>query len=154
MGDLPKERLSIGKTPFNNTGVNYFGPYYVKKSKMTRTTKGVNKCYGVLFTCLTTRAMHIELAGDLSTDDFLLALWRFISCRGTVEIIRSDNGTNFVGANNEMKTCLKQLDQVKIKNYMCGKNIKWIFNPPASPWMGGVWESFLKSVKKTLKAIV
>ena len=154
MGDLPKERLSIGKTPFNNTRVDYFGPYYVKKSKMTRTTKGVNKCYGVLFTCLTTRAMHIELAGDLSTDDFLLALWRFISCHGTVEIIRSDNGTNFVGANNEMKTCLKQLDQVKIKSYMCGKNIKWIFNPPASPWMGGVWESLVKSVKKTLKAIV
>ena len=53
-----------------------------------------------------------------------------------------------------MKTCLKQLDQVKIKNYMCGKNIKLIFNPPASPWMGGVWEPLVKSVKKTLKAIV
>ena len=52
-----------------------------------------------------------------------------------------------------MKTCLKQLDQVKIKNYMCGKNIKRIFNPSASPWMGGVWESLVKSVKKTLKAI-
>ena len=121
---------------------------------MTRTTRGVKKCYGVLFTCLTMRAIHIELAGDLSTDDFLLALRRFISCHGTVEIIRSDNGTNFVGANNEMKTCLKQLDQVKIKNYMCGKNIKWSFNPPASPWMGGVWESLVKSVKKTLKVIV
>ena len=105
-------------------------------------------------TCLTTRAIHIEFAGDLSTDDFLLALRRFINDRGTVEIIRSDNGTNFVGTNNEIKTCLKQLDQVKIKNYMCGKNIKWIFNPPASPWMGGVWESLVKSVKKTLKAIV
>ena len=105
-------------------------------------------------TCLTTRAIHIEFAGDLSTDDFLLALRRFINDRGTVEIIRSDNGTNFVGTNNEMKTCLKQLDQVKIKNYMCGKNIKRIFNPSASPWMGGVWESLVKSVKKTLKAIV
>ena len=91
---------------------------------MTRTTKSVKKCYGLLFTCLMMRAIHIELAGDLSTDDFLLALQRFISCRGTVKIIRSDNGTNFVGANNEMKTCSKQLDQVKIKNLMCGKNIK------------------------------
>ena len=114
---------------------------------MTRTTRGVKKCYGVLFTCLTMRAIHIELAGDLSTVEI-------ISCRGTVEIIQSDNGTNFVGANNEIKTCLKQLDQVKIKNYMCGKNIKWSFNPPASPWMGGVWESLVKSVKKTLKVIV
>ena len=62
----------MGDLPFNNTGVDCFGPYYVKKSKMTRTTKGVKKCYGVLFTCLTTRAIHIELAGDLSTDGFLL----------------------------------------------------------------------------------
>ena len=53
-----------------------------------------------------------------------------------------------------MKTCLKQLDQVKIKNYMCGKNVKWIFNPPASLWIGGAWESLAKSVKKTLKALV
>ena len=58
--DLPKERLS-------------FGPYNAKRSKMTRTNKGVKKCYDVLFTCLT-RAIHIELAGDRSTDDFLLAL--------------------------------------------------------------------------------
>ena len=70
------------------------------------------------------RAIHIELTGDLSIDDFLTALRRFISRCGTVEIIRSDNGANLVGANNEMKTCLKQLDHVKIKNYMCGKNTK------------------------------
>ena len=68
---LPKPTF-MGDLPFNNTGVDCFGPYYVKKSKMTRTTKGVKKCYGVLFTCLTTRAIHIELAGDLSNDGFLL----------------------------------------------------------------------------------
>ena len=87
MGDLPEERLSIAKTPFKNTGVDYFRPYYVKRSKMNRTTKGVKKYYGILFTCLMTRAIHIELAGELSTADFLLALRRLISCRGTVEII-------------------------------------------------------------------
>ena len=103
---------------------------------------------------VSTRAVHIEPAGDLSTDDFQLALQRFISCRGTIEIIRYDNGTNFVGANNKMKAYLKQLDQVSIKSYMCGKNINWIFNPPTSPWMGGVWESLVNSVKKNLKAIV
>ena len=103
---------------------------------------------------VSTRAVHIEPAGDLSTDDFQLALQRFISCRGTIEIIPSDNGTNFVGANNKMKAYLKQLDQVSIKSYMCGKNINWIFNPPTSPWVGGVWESLVNSVKKTLKAIV
>ena len=79
--------------------------------------------------------------------------WLSTSC-GTVEISQSDNGRNFVGANNEMKTCLKQLNQVKIKKYMCGKNITWIFKLPASPWMGGVWEFLIKPMKKTLKAII
>ena len=133
MGDLPKERLSIGKTPFNNTGVDCFGLYYVKKSKTNRTTKGVKKYYGELFICLTTRAIHIKLAGDHSTDDFLLALRTFISRRGTVEIIRSDNGKKFAGANIEMKACLKQLDQVKLKNYMCGK--KHPTHPQVLGWM-------------------
>ena len=94
-----------------------------------------------MLTCLTTRAIHIEVAGDFYPDDFPLALRRFINRRETVEIIRSDDGINFVGANNEMKACLKQLYQVKIQNYMCGKDIKWIFNPSTSPWMGGLWES-------------
>ena len=116
MGDFPKERLSIEKTPYFAPYFSPdFGPYYLKRSKMTRTTKGVKKCFVVLFTCLTTGAIHIGLAEDLSTDGFLLALRRFISRCGTVEISQSDNGTNFVGANNEMKTCLKQLSQVKIK---------------------------------------
>ena len=110
MGDLPKERVKIGEKPFSNTGVDYFGPYLVKKNRETRSTKALTKRYGVIFTCLTTRAIHIELAGDLSTDSFLLALRRFISRRGYVKVIRSDNGTNSVGANNELNLCIKQLD--------------------------------------------
>ena len=87
MGDFPKERLSIDKTPYFAPYFGPdFGPYYLKRSKMTRTTKGVKKCFVVLFTCLTTRAIHIGLAEDLSTDGFLLALRRFISRCGTVEI--------------------------------------------------------------------
>ena len=96
----------------------------------------------MILTCLTTHAIHIELAGDLSSDSFLLALRRFISRRGYVKVMQSDNGTNFVGAYNELNLCIKQLD------------LEWIFNPPASPWMGGVWESLVKSVKTRLKAIV
>ena len=97
MGDLPKEKVKIGEKLFSNTGVDYFAPYLVKK----RSTKVVTKRYGVIFTCPTTHTIHIELAGDLSTDSFLLALRRFISRRGYVKVMRSDNGTNFVGANNK-----------------------------------------------------
>ena len=108
----------------------------------------------MIFACLTTRAIHIELAGDLSTDSFLLALRKFISRRGYVKVMRSDNVTNFVGANNELNLCIKQLDQIKLHKFSNHQNPEWIFNPPASPWMGGLRESLVKSVKTGLKAIV
>ena len=108
----------------------------------------------MIFTCLTTCAIHIELAGDLSRDSFLLALRRFISRRGYVKDMRSDNGNNFVGANKEINISIKQVDQIKLRKFSNHQNIEWIFNPPASPWMGGVWESSVKLVKTRLKAIV
>ena len=152
MGDLPKERLSIGKTPFNNTGVHYFGLYYVKKSKMTRTTKGVKKCNGVLFTCLMTSTIRVELAGDLSTDEFLLALQRFISRRGTLEIIQSDNGTNFAGTNSKMKTCLKELDQVKIKKLYVWQKHKMDFQPIRKSLDGWCVGVFFKVSKENFES--
>ncbi|XP_057292547.1 uncharacterized protein LOC130621256 [Hydractinia symbiolongicarpus] len=96
MGDLPIDRLSVGEPPFNRSGVDYFGPMIVKRSKRTRASSRTVKRYGALFTCMTSRALHIELAGDLSTDSFILALRRFISRRGNPKTITSDNGTNFV----------------------------------------------------------
>ena len=89
MGDLPKKRVKMGEKPFSNNGVDYFESYLVKKkikkNRETRPTKALTKCYRVIFTCLTTRTIHIRLAGDLSTDSFLLALRRFISRRGNVK---------------------------------------------------------------------
>ena len=94
MSELPKERIAIGQKPFSNTGVDYFGPLYIKFNKRTRINQATGKRFGVIFTCLTTRAVHLELSGDLSTDSFILALRRFISRRGFVKVLRSDNGTN------------------------------------------------------------
>ena len=87
MGDVPKERVDIGSKPFSSTGVDYFGPYYVKISKRTRANAATSKRYGVLFTCLTTRAVHLEIAGDMTTDAFILSLRRFTSRRGHVKVI-------------------------------------------------------------------
>ena len=154
MGDVPKERVSIGDKQFLNTGIDYFGLYHVKMNKGTRSNSGTANRYGVLFTCLTTRTVHIELAKDLSTDAFIMTLRRFISRRGNVQVIRLDNGTNFVGANKELKSCVRQLDQPRIIRCLSQNWITWIFNPPVSPWMGGIWESRIKSVKRSLKAII
>ena len=91
-------------------GINYFGLNNYKRSKKNRTAQGVQNCYGVLFIYPTTRTIHVELREELSTDDFLLALRRFISRRVTVKNIRSYKGINFAKAKNKMKTCLNQLD--------------------------------------------
>ena len=96
--DIPEDRLCVDKKPFINTDVDYLSPYRIKLSKRTRSNQATAKTYVALFTCLITGAVHLEIAGDLSTDGFKLALRRFISREGKVNITRSDNGTNFVGA--------------------------------------------------------
>ena len=98
MSNLAEARLAINQPPFTNTGIDYFGPLTVKQGRRTRSTDGTSKRYGAIFTCLSTRAVHIELVGNLSTDNFILALRQFISRRGHPKNIFSDNGTNFTGA--------------------------------------------------------
>jgi len=153
MGNLPAERLCNNEKPFSSTGIDYFGPIKVKASRQTRRNPALNKRYGVIFVCLTMRAIHIEVANDLSTDCFISALSRFLSRRGHVKTIITDNGTNFVGANVELKNSIKQLCTTTICNYLTPKQITWKFNPPLSPWMGGSWESIIKSIKRALKSI-
>ena len=135
MSDLPPERFSSLLPPFYFTGVDYFGPSTIKLNKGTRRTSGTAKRYGALFTCLATRAVHLELAGDMLTDSFVLALRRFKARRG--HPIRSDNGSNVIGAERELKDALSKLDQKKIINELNESRIQRMFNPPKSPWMGG-----------------
>ena len=97
--------------------------------------------------------MHLGLANDMSTDAILLALHRFISRKGFVKVSRSDNGSNFIGAEKELKEALKQLNHDKIIDVASRQNIEWKFNPPTSPWIEGVWESLVKSIKRGLRVI-
>ena len=115
MGDLPYNRIEIGQPPFYNTGIDYFGPILTKQSRRTRSTTGKTKRWGALFTCLNTRPVHLEIVWDLTTDSFILALRRFCSRRGYPHIIRSDNDKNFVGAESELKTAMKDVDTKRIE---------------------------------------
>ncbi len=107
MADLPADRVEPSP-PFSYSGVDCFGPFYTKQGRKEF------KRYGLLFTCLSSRAVHLEMLEDLSTDAFLNALRCFIAIRGAVRQIRSDQGTNFVGAKNELEKGLKDLDQERI----------------------------------------
>ena len=102
MSDLPKQCLDIGPA-FNSTMIDYSGPMTVKLNKGTKTFQATKKRYGTIFSCLTTRATHIKLVGDLSTDKFTFSLRWFICRRGYPSRINSDNGKYFVGAQSALE---------------------------------------------------
>lgn len=148
MANLPSDRLTGDKPPFTNVGIDYFGPFEVKVGR------SLVKRYGVLFTCLTTRAIHLEVAHSLETDSCINAFRRFISRRGQVSVMRSDNGTNLVGAEKEMREAIKGWNQVKMSEALLQKNVTWIFNPPAGSHFGGIWERQIRSVRRILNQVL
>ena len=153
MADLPSFRLKPGY-PFENTAIDYFGPICVKYGY-----RGRKKAYGAVFTCLTTRAIHLELVTDLSTDAFLLSFRRFISLYGTPKKIRSDNGSNFVGASKEIKVMINQwkeknVERSKLSEFCNSKLITWTFSTPTASHHNGAVESMVKSVKISLNKVI
>lgn len=144
MGQLPPDRLTPFVRPFSYVGLDYMGPFLVVNGRRTE------KRWVALFTCMTTRAVHLEIARDLSTDTCLMCIRNFMSRRGTPVRIRSDNGTNFVGADRELQKQLKEFDQGMIADALATKNIEWVFNCPLNPHAGGCWERLVRSVKRAM----
>ena len=122
MSDLPAQRLAIYEPAFSYIS-GLFWSYHFKAKQKIRINSEQSKCYGVLFTCLTARVVHLEIAGNSSTDSFILALWRFIAPLGQSNITWSDNGTNFVGANRELKNILLELNQSEIISTLINQRI-------------------------------
>ena len=121
-----------------------------------RTRRGQTevKRYGCIFTCLLTRHVHIEVTHSLDTSSFLNALRRFIARRGNPLKVRSDNGTNFVSGEKEIRLAIKEWNHQQINQFLLQHNVQWIFNPPGGSHHGGVWERCIRSVRKLLAAIL
>ena len=107
-----------------------------------------------LFACLTTRAVHIEVAESLDTESCLVAVTRFLARRGYPSIIIRSNGNNFIGAANELKAFKNKRGKVKIQSDLAQKKIVWKFGPSRAPHFGGVWERLVQSCKKVMIAIL
>ena len=147
MADLPPDRVTAGGAAFTKVGVDYFGPILVKRGR------GREKRYGCLFTCLVTRAIHIEVAHSLDTDSFLSALYRFSARRGLPELIRSDNGRNFVAGEKELRALMSLWNQDRIRHGLAAKGVKWLFNSPDASHRGGVWERQIRTVRRVLAGL-
>ena len=147
MAPLLEEQMTPDKPPFTYVGIDYFGPLLVKQGRSSV------KRYGCLFSCLTTRAVHLEIAHSLTTDSFLAAFSRFVSRRGTPEKVYSDNGTNLVAGEQEIRKQIAEWNRTKIDDQMTQNHIIWEFNPPYASHRGGAWERMIRSCRTILKAL-
>ncbi|XP_055633544.1 uncharacterized protein LOC129773906 [Toxorhynchites rutilus septentrionalis] len=146
MSALPAVRVTGMIRPFTFTGVDYLGPIQVKQGR------SLVKRWVALFTCLTIRAVHLEVVHSLSTQSCIMAIRRFVARRGSPENFYSDNGTNFLGASNILKNQIQNIHEDCAVTFTNSKT-NWIFNPPSAPHMGGSWERMVRSVKAAMSAI-
>ncbi|CAK1597101.1 unnamed protein product [Parnassius mnemosyne] len=145
IGDLPPERLGAFARPFTYTGIDYFGPITVTIGRRHE------KRWIALFTCLTTRAVHLEIVYSLTTDSAISALRRMAARRGWPRVIYSDNGTNFHGADTELRRAMEEWAPL-LKDYALTRRTDWKFIAPGAPNQGGAWERLVRSVKTALEA--
>lgn len=146
MAPLPNERVTPFVRPFSYVGIDYFGPVDVVVGRHGE------KRWIVLFTCLSVRAVHLEVAYKLDTASCIMAIRRFVLRRGPPITIFSDNGTNLKAANKELQEQIKRIDTA-CANVFTNARTRWRFNPPSAPHMGGVWERMVRSVKQVMSEL-
>uniref|UniRef100_A0A7I5E6D1 Integrase catalytic domain-containing protein n=1 Tax=Haemonchus contortus TaxID=6289 RepID=A0A7I5E6D1_HAECO len=139
MPPLPNDRM-VRTQPFENVGCDFMGPFLCKENQ---------KYYICLYTCLTTRAIHLEVVEDMSARTFLNSFIRFISRRGVPKLVRTDCGTNFKLGQHIIESMHDSANNdCSLMSYSANHGIRWIFNPPNAPWMGGAWERMVGTVKR------
>ena len=143
MAPLPRARLEAYVKPFTSVGLDYFGPILVKvgRSQVKR--------WVALFTCLSIRAVHLEVVHTLNTESCIMAVRRFVARRGPPAEVYSDNGTCFHGADKELQAQMRTTNEAMALTFTSSRT-RWIFNPPSAPHMGGVWERLVRSIKSAI----
>ena len=149
MSELPPDRLQPGP-PFTSVGVDCFGPWQIV-TRRTRGGQANSKRWAVLFSCLVSRAVHIEVIEEMSSSSFVNALRRLIALRGKVKLFRSDRGTNFVGATQELGV---GVESGTVREFLLDNGATWIFNPPHSSHMGGAWERMIGLSRRILDSLL
>ena len=153
MGDLPKKRVQPSR-PFSHSGVDYAGPFLLRISRHRghKSFKG----YFVVFICLCTKAVHLEVVSSYDTEGFIAAFKRFVSRRGPCLSLRSDQGTNFIGADAQLHLMHTAGSEFRrsVEHRLQQEGTTWRFNPPGAPHFGGLWKAAVRSAKYHLKRVV
>ncbi|XP_068209253.1 uncharacterized protein [Palaemon carinicauda] len=146
MAELLSDRLCPDEPPFTNTGLDCFGPFLVKQGRSTV------KRWGAIFTCLTSRAVHLEVIHTMEQDSFVNAIRRFVARRGPIKRMWSDNGTNIMATERELREALQRFNEGEIRDKLSIRSIEWNFHPPHASHFGGVWKRLIRSVQRALTA--
>ncbi|KAK6760856.1 hypothetical protein RB195_022067 [Necator americanus] len=146
MPPLPSDSVTISK-PFQNVGCGFMGPFVSTRNE---------RMYICLYTCLAIRAIHLEMVESLGTGAFLNSFIRYVSRRSVPLLMRTDCGSNFKLGQKIIEKLFESDETIgnSVMNYCASEGIKWIFNPPASPWMGGVWKGLVGSVNRSFQKSV
>ncbi|XP_048749330.2 uncharacterized protein LOC125661393 [Ostrea edulis] len=148
MSDLPEDRLSPGP-PFTFVGLDTFGPWSVLQRK-TRGGSAQQKRWAIVFTCLVSRAVHLEVVDEMSSAAFINAYRRFVAIRRPIKLLRSDRGTNFVGAIQDLGIEAEFVEDGRIAKTLETYGTSWKFNPPHSSHFGGSWERMIGTCRRIL----
>ena len=144
--------IALNKVPpFTYCAVDLFGPWHIKEGRRDL------KRYGVLFTCLSCRAVHVDTVNSFETDSFINCLRRFIAIRRPMRQLRCDRGTNFVGAERELREALQEMDEGRVGDFLLKQNCDYFpfkMNVPSASHMGGVWERQIRSVRNVLDSLL
>ena len=152
MADLPEERTSPSP-PFTYVGFDVFGPWQICTRKL-RGGAANSKRWGSLFTCLNSRAIHIEVLEAMDASAFICALRRFFAIRGPALRLRCDRGTNFVGGKSELEEGFAEMHNQAVQRYLVEQGCEWVFNPPHASHFGGVWERQIGTIRRILDAML
>ena len=147
MAALPSDRVTPGGPPFSNCGIDFFGPYFVKRGRARA------KRYICLFSDLITRGVHLEVAHSMDADSFIQCLQRFIARRSRPKVIRSDQGRNFIRASKDLATEVANFNEKKIQDYLNKEDIEWKFQPPYSSHHGGCFERMIRIVRRVMSGL-
>ena len=147
MADLPADRLEESP-PFTHVAADFFGPFLIKERRSEL------KRWICIFSCLSSRAVHLDVAIALSTDSFINVFRRFVCLRGPIKRLRLANGTNFVGAANEWRAALNEIDVEGIRQYLTKKNCEFVFHPAKGSHMNGAVERPIRTCRSVLVTLL
>ena len=148
LGDLPEDRITIA-APFEVSGLDIFGHFNIRHGG-----RGTHKRWVLLATCLVTRAVCLLPLRDMTLGTVINALVKMNSQFPSLKKVYSDNGSNFRGADREIREAVEKWDKNEFAFKLSEKGIDWQFGPASCGSAGGVWERIIGITKKLIKSVI